>query len=67
VNPADGESSHCTGVRALSRLIRRIAARTASGSCPATMAAPKWFTDSTSRKSSTEANGKFAMPISSPW
>ena len=50
-------ASHCTGVRALSRLIRRSAARTAAGSSPATIAAPKWLTDSMSRKSSTEANG----------
>ena len=68
VKPADGPSSHCTGVRALSRLIACSAGRTSSArASPAPTVAAQWLTDSMSRNCSIEVNGKLAIPISSPW
>ena len=62
VNPACSLSSHCIGVRALSRLLYRRAARTVSGSAPAPTASWKWLTDSRSRKSPIEAKREVRHP-----
>jgi hypothetical protein len=68
VKPACVESSHCTGVRALSRLIAASDARTSSSVAhPYRSASAWWFSDSMSRYWSMRVKCAFVIPSSSPW